>query len=55
MQIFDDLNVENITSSSDFEISSLVDKPSVLYIIVPDEDKSYYQLVARYYHCRYSL
>ena len=45
MQIFDDLNVENITSSSDFEISSLVDKPSVLYIIVPDEDKSYYQLV----------
>ena len=45
MQIFDDLNVENITSSSDFEIFSLVDKPSVLYIIVPDEDKSYYQLV----------
>lgn len=45
MQIFDDLNVENITSSSDFKISSLVDKPSVLYIIVPDEDKSYYQLV----------
>ena len=45
MQIFDDLNVENITSSSDFEISSLVDKPRALYIIVPDEDKSYYQLV----------
>lgn len=45
MQIFDDLNVENITSTSDFEISSLVDEPSVLYIIVPDEDKSYYQLV----------
>ena len=45
MQIFDDLNVENITSTSDFEFSSLVDEPSVLYIIVPDENKSYYQLV----------
>lgn len=45
MQIFDDLNVENITSTSEFEFSSLVDDPSVLYIIVPDEDKSYYQLV----------
>lgn len=45
MQIFDDLNVENITSTNEFEFSSLVEEPSVLYIIVPDEDKSYYQLV----------
>ena len=45
MQIFDDLNVENITSTSDFDFSTLVNDPSVLYIIVPDEDKSYYQLV----------
>ena len=40
MQIFDDLNVENITSISEFEFSSIVNNPTILYIIVPDEDKS---------------
>lgn len=45
MQIFDDLNVENITSISEFEFSSIVNNPTILYIIVPDEDKSYYQLI----------
>ena len=45
MQIFDDLNVENITSISEFEFTSIVKEPTAFYIIVPDEDKSYYQLV----------
>ena len=45
MSIFDDLNVENITSVSEFEFSSLGKKPTVLYIIVPDEDRAYFQLV----------
>lgn len=43
--IFDDLNVENITSVSEFEFSSLGKKPTALFIIVPDEDRSYFQLV----------
>ncbi len=45
MSIFDDLNVENITSVSEFEFTSLGKKPVALYIIVPDEDRSYFQLV----------
>ncbi len=45
MAIFDDLNVENVTSVSEFEFSSLGKKPVALYIIVPDEDRAYFQLV----------
>ena len=45
MSIFDDLNVENVTSISEFNFTDVGRKPTVLYIIVPDEDKSYYQLV----------
>ncbi len=45
MSIFDDLNVENITSISEFEFTSLGKKPVALYIIVPDEDRAYFQLV----------
>ena len=45
MSIFDDLNVENITSVSEFEFTSVGKKPTALYIIVPDEDRSYFQLV----------
>ena len=45
MAIFDDLNVEHITSSNDFDFIDLGIKPIALFIIVPDEEKSYYQLV----------
>lgn len=45
MSIFDDLNVENVTSISEFNFTDVGRKPTALYIIVPDEDKSYYQLV----------
>lgn len=45
MAIFDDLNVENITSSNEFNFTDLGSKPTVLYIIVPDEDRAYFQLV----------
>lgn len=45
MCIFDDLNVENVTSISEFNFTDVGRKPTALYIIVPDEDKSYYQLV----------
>ena len=45
MAIFDDLNVENITSVSEFSFTSVGQKPTALYIIVPDEDRSYFQLV----------
>lgn len=45
MQIFDDINVENITSKSEFEFTSIAKEPTVLYLVVPDEDRSYYQLV----------
>lgn len=45
MSIFDDLNVENITSISEFSFTTLGKKPVALYIIVPDEDRAYFQLV----------
>lgn len=45
MAIFDDLQVENITSQSEFEFTELGKRPTVLYLIVPDEDKAYFQLV----------
>lgn len=45
MAIFDDLNVENITSSNEFNFTDLGSKPTALFIIVPDEDRAYFQLV----------
>ena len=45
MSIFDDLNVENITSISEFNFTDIGKKPTALYIIVPDEDRAYFQLV----------
>ena len=45
MAIFDDLNVENITSISEFKFANVGKKPTALYIIVPDEDRTYFQLV----------
>lgn len=45
MAIFDDLNVENVISSNEFNFTDLGSKPTVLYIIVPDEDRAYFQLV----------
>lgn len=45
MAIFDDVNVESITADSDFYFNDFGKYPTVLYIIVPDEDKTYYQIV----------
>ena len=41
MNIFDDINVANVTSTSDFEFNVLGKEPVALYVIVPDEDKTY--------------
>lgn len=45
MSLFDDVNVANITSSSDFNFNILGKKPTALFVIVPDEDKTYYTLI----------
>ena len=45
MNIFDDINVANITSMSDFDFNILGNEPTALYVIVPDEDKTYYTLI----------
>lgn len=45
MSLFDDVNVANITSTSDFEFDILGKKATALYVIVPDEDKTYFSLV----------
>ena len=45
MAIFDDINVANITSKSDFKLDILGREPTALFVIVPDEDKVYYTLV----------
>src|SRR5574344_1282149 len=46
MTLFDDINVENITSNSDFEFDILGTEPTVLYCCIPDESKIYYALVS---------
>ena len=45
MSLFDDVNVANITSTSDFEFDILGKETTAFYIIVPDEDKTYYKLI----------
>lgn len=45
MNLFDDVNVANVTSSYDKEFDFIGTKPTVLYVIVPDEDKTYFTLV----------
>lgn len=45
MSIFDDINVANITSDSDFSFDILGKKATILYVIVPDEDKTYFSLI----------
>ena len=45
MNIFDDINVANVISSSDFDFNILGNEPVALYVIVPDEDKTYFTLV----------
>ena len=43
--LFDDINVANVTSSNSFDFDILGKEPTALYVIVPDEDKTYYTLV----------
>lgn len=45
MNIFDDVNVANVTSTSDFKFNDLCKEPTAIYMIVPDEDKTYFTLV----------
>ena len=45
MAIFDDINIANVLSSNDFDFDIIGKEPTALYIIVPDEDKTYYTLV----------
>ena len=45
MSLFDDINVANVTSESDFELNALGKEPTALFVIVPDEDKTYFTLV----------
>ena len=45
MSLFDDINVANVTSNSDFDFDILGKEPTALFIIVPDEDKTYFTLV----------
>lgn len=45
MSLFDDVNVANVTSNSDFDFDLLGREATALFIIVPDEDKVYFTLV----------
>ena len=45
MSLFDDVNVANVTSDSDFDFDLLGREAPALFIIVPDEDKVYFTLV----------
>ena len=45
MSLFDDVNVANVTSDSDFDFDLFGREATALFIIVPDEDKVYFTLV----------
>lgn len=45
MNIFDDINVANVTCTSDFKFNVLGSELVALYVIVPNEDKTYFTLV----------
>ncbi|MDO5556920.1 MAG: type IV secretory system conjugative DNA transfer family protein [Clostridia bacterium] len=45
MALFDDINVANVTSNTDFDFDLLGKEPTALFVIVPDEDKTYFTLV----------
>ena len=45
MNLFDDVNVANVTSVTNFDFAGIGKKPTALYVIVPDEDKTYFTLV----------
>lgn len=45
MALFDDVNVANVTATSDFDFDILGKEPTAFYVIVPDEDKTYFALV----------
>lgn len=45
MAIFDDINVGNIISESDFNLEDLGKEKVALYFIVPDESQIYYSLI----------
>ncbi len=45
MALFDDVNVANVTSKCDFDFDILGKEKTVLFVIVPDEDKTYFTLV----------
>lgn len=53
MSLFDDVNVENITSYSDFSFNELGKKLVALFFIIPDEEKIYYKLVSTIIGCIY--
>lgn len=46
LRLFINENTYNITCESDFDISDIPKKKFVLYIILPDETKSYYPLAS---------
>ena len=45
MSLFDDINVANVTSVSDFDFDILGKDNTALFVVVPDEDKTYFTLV----------
>jgi len=45
MTLYDDINVENITSNSDFDFDEIGKSPTALYCCIPDESKIYYSLI----------
>ena len=45
MALFDDVNVASITSKNDFKFDILGKEKVALYVIVPDEDNTYYNLI----------
>lgn len=45
MNLFDDVNVANVTSKTNFDFAGIGNEPTAFYVIVPDEDKTYFTLV----------
>ena len=51
MAIFDDVNVANVTSKSDFDFDILGKEKSAIFCIIPDENLLFFS----YYHSGVTL
>ncbi len=54
LRLFTDINIYNMTSSTDFEYTKTGNKKQAIFIILPDEKKTYYPLASLFVSMHYA-